>query len=56
MVGLAIGVTVHVNLVAGPVITGTLVAMSTQAIAIDVNNDRTYFQFAQIKSLSWSRP
>lgn len=55
LLGLEIGMTVHVNLVGGPVKTGTLVAVSMQAISLDDLTDRNYIPFARIQGLTWTR-
>lgn len=55
LVGLEIGMTVHVHLVHGPCKTGTLVAISPHAISVDDSLDRGYFPFAQIQALTWQR-
>lgn len=56
LLGLQIGMTVHVHLVDGPTKTGTLVAVSQHALSIDDHTDRGYIPFARIQALIWQRP
>lgn len=55
-VGLTPGMTVDVATVAGPVITGTLIAVDRGAVCIDQNGDRYIAQHAQVRWLKWDAP
>ena len=54
LIGLQIGMTVHVRIVTGPVVTGTLIAISAQAICIDVATDRTYIPLTRTNGITWT--
>lgn len=52
-VGLNIGDAVEIQTHPGPVVTGILIAISMNAIVVDVGQKRHYYQLGQITGLSW---
>jgi len=55
-VGLRPGMTADVATVAGPVITGTLIAVDRGSVCIDQNGDRYFAQLAQVRWMKWEAP
>jgi len=55
LIGLNCGLTVHVHITGGPVITGTLYAINQAAIVIDSNADRAYIPMGKVDGVHFEK-